>query len=184
LLTSALLNAAYFLPIIYIAFFRWEGDEEEGHADGHRPKLVFGKEADHKLVVPVVILAALAIIVGVWVTVPGFPYSTANPAIEEIYGSSVSGYKYLDENDNGTYEEGEPGMEGVTIQLLREGEVVATTTTGADGRYVFEQVEPGTYEVEEVLEGEVSARGTRVIRGVEVVSGEDVLVERSFLNRP
>jgi multicomponent Na+:H+ antiporter subunit D len=184
LLTSALLNAAYFLPIIYIAFFRWEGDEEEGHADGHRPKLVFGKEADHKLVVPVVILAALAIIVGVWVTVPGFPYSTANPAIEEIYGSSVSGYKYLDENDNGTYDEGEPGMEGVTIQLVLEGEVVATTTTHADGRYVFEQVEPGTYEVEEVLEEGLSARGPKIVRGVEVVSGEDVLVEKPFLNRP
>jgi len=82
LLTSALLNAAYFLPIIYIAFFRWDGDEEE---KGHRPKLVFGKEADHKLVVPVVILAVLVVIVGIWVTVPGFPYSLVSRVVNVIF---------------------------------------------------------------------------------------------------
>jgi multicomponent Na+:H+ antiporter subunit D len=82
LLASALLGAAYFLPIIYIAFFRWEGDEVEG---SQRPKLVFGKEADHKLVVPVVILAILVVVVGIWVTVPGFPYSLVSKVVQVIF---------------------------------------------------------------------------------------------------
>jgi multicomponent Na+:H+ antiporter subunit D len=80
LLASALLNAAYFLPIVYIAFFRWEGDDEE-----HKPKLVFGKEADMTMVVPVVILAALVVIVGIWVTVPGFPYSLVSKVVKVIF---------------------------------------------------------------------------------------------------
>jgi multicomponent Na+:H+ antiporter subunit D len=184
LLVSALLNAAYFLPIIYIAFFRWEGDEEEGHGEGHRPKLVFGKEADHKLIIPVVLLASLVVIVGIWVTVPGFPYSLANPVVEDIFGSKVSGHVYLDENDNGSYDEEDPGLEGVTIQLLLDGEVVMDTTTDADGLYEFERVEEGTYEIKEVTKADMSAVGSTVIRGVKVTSNEDVLVEKPFLVRP
>ena len=76
------MSAAYFLPIIYIAFFRWEGDEVEG---GQKPKLVFGKEADHKLIVPVVILAVLTVVVGIWVTVPGFPYSLVTKIVNVIF---------------------------------------------------------------------------------------------------
>lgn len=82
ILTSALLSAAYFLPIIYMAFFRWEGDELEG---GGRPKLVWGKEAEYKLLVPVVVLAILAIIMGIWVTVPGFPYSLVSMVVNVIF---------------------------------------------------------------------------------------------------
>lgn len=184
LLVSALLNAAYFLPIIYIAFFRWEGDEEEGHAEGHRPRLVFGKEADHKLVVPLVILASLAVIVGVWVNVPGFPYSLANPVVEDIYGSKVSGYVYEDENDNGRYDEEEAGMEGATVQLLLEGEVVESATTDADGLFAFERVEEGTYDIKLVTEAGMSAVGSTAMRGVKVTSEEDVLLERPFLIMP
>jgi multicomponent Na+:H+ antiporter subunit D len=183
LLVSALLNAAYFLPIIYIAFFRWEGDEEEGHGEGHRPKLVFGKEADHKLVVPVVILASLAIIVGIWVTVPGFPYSLVKPVVEDIYGVKVSGHVYLDENDNGRYDEEDPGAEGVTVQLILDDEVVASTSSGADGIYEFERVTEGTYEIELEEDG-ISTAGSSTIRNVEVRSGEDVEVEKPLLVRP
>ena len=183
LLVSALLNAAYFLPIIYIAFFRWEGDEEEGHEEAQRPKLVFGKEADHKLVVPVVILASLAIIVGIWVTVPGFPYSLVNPVVEDIYGSKIAGHVYLDENENARYDEDDPGAEGVTIQLIMDDEVVETTTSGADGMYEFEQVEEGTYDIE-LKEDDLSAVGSTTIRNVEVTSGEDAEVEKPLLIRP
>jgi len=184
LLVSALLNAAYFLPIIYIAFFRWEGDEEEGHGEGNRPKLVFGKEADHKLVVPVVILATLVIIVGVWVTVPGFPYSLVNPVVEDIYGSKVSGHVYEDENDNGIYDEEEPGLDDVTVQLVLNGEVVATSVSNVDGLYEFERVEEGTYEIKMVTGSGMSAVGSTTIRGVKVTSEEDVIVEKPFLVRP
>lgn len=85
LLVSALLNAAYFLPIIYIAFFRWEGDELEEHGERHHPKLVFGKEADHKLVIPVVVLAVLVVVVGIWSNVTGFPYSFVSRVVNIIF---------------------------------------------------------------------------------------------------
>jgi multicomponent Na+:H+ antiporter subunit D len=80
LLVSALLNAAYFLPIIYVAFFQWEGEEE------HHPKLEFGKETDWEMLIPVVILAALVIIAGIWVSnVPVFPFSFANRVVQVIF---------------------------------------------------------------------------------------------------
>ncbi|MEW6552801.1 MAG: proton-conducting transporter membrane subunit [Actinomycetota bacterium] len=183
LLVSALLNAAYFLPIIYIAFFRWEGDEEEGHGEKHRPKLVFGKEADHKLVVPVVILASLAIIVGIWVTVPGFPYSLVNPVVEDIYGSRVSGHVYVDENENGRYDSSDPAADDVAVRLVLDDEVVETAVSDGDGRYEFEQVEEGTYEIEAGEEG-TSAASSATVRNVEVTSGEDVEVEKPLLVRP
>jgi multicomponent Na+:H+ antiporter subunit D len=82
LLTSALLGAAYFLPIIYMAFFRWEGDELEGSA---RPKLSFGNESDYRLMLPIIVLAILAVVMGIWITVPGFPYSLVSKVIQMIF---------------------------------------------------------------------------------------------------
>ncbi len=81
LLVSSLLNAAYFLPIIYVAFFRWEGDEE-GH---HHPALDFNSERDPLMMVPVVILALLVVVVGIWVTVPGFPLSLASRVADLVF---------------------------------------------------------------------------------------------------
>ena len=184
LLVSALLNAAYFLPIIYIAFFRWEGDEEEGHGEGHRPKLVFGKEADHKLVVPVVVLASLVVIVGLWVNVPGFPYSLANPVVEDIYGSEVSGHVYEDVNENGVFDEEDAGLEGVSVQLVLDGEVVESATSGAGGIFEFGGVEEGTYEIVLVAAKGMSAVGSTTMRGVRVTLEEDVELERPFLVAP
>jgi multicomponent Na+:H+ antiporter subunit D len=181
LLVSALLNAAYFLPIIYIAFFRWEGDEEEGHEEGSRPRLVFGKEADHKLVAPVVVLALLAVIVGVWVTVPGFPYSLANPVISDIYEGSVTGYVYEDLDADGILDRGEPGREGVSVRLESEGKPVMTVSTGEDGMYSFENVEPGAYEVViELSDGLGAGRSSHMLK-VEIEPGEKAVLEEPFL---
>jgi len=177
LLASTLLNAAYFLPIVYIAFFRWEGEEE------HRPKLQFGREIDRTMLVPVVILASLVIIVGIWVTVPGFPYSLVNPVVEGMYEEgTITGYKYEDLNENGMLDPGEPGWEGADIQLKQDGEVVAETKTDLNGKYVFEDVQPGTYEIVEVLDKGIHTEASTVVKGVEVSPGEDVIVKKAFLN--
>src|SRR5207249_8067137 len=66
-----------------------------------------------------------------------------------------------DANGNGRRDFGEGGIGGRVIQLIDEnGAVVATTTTGADGRYSFDnlttEMEPATaYRVREVLPGGV-----------------------------
>jgi len=60
---------------------------------------------------------------------------------------TIMGRKFKDINQNSTFDIGEVGLEGWTIQL-NTGE---TTTTDEDGLYSF-YVEPGNYLVTEVLE--------------------------------
>ncbi len=77
LLVSALLNAAYFLPIIYTAFFQWEDD--------HHPPLEVGRETYLEMLIPVILLAVLVIVVGVWIKVPGFPHSLVDVFVKLIF---------------------------------------------------------------------------------------------------
>src|SRR3712207_678089 len=42
----------------------------------------------------------------------------------------------------------EIGIPGVKVNLLRNGQVIASTTTGGDGRYTFQVQESGTYTVQ------------------------------------
>ncbi|HNX08500.1 MAG TPA: SdrD B-like domain-containing protein [Methanothrix sp.] len=61
----------------------------------------------------------------------------------------ISGMKYNDLDGNGA-NDGEPGMEGWTIQLSRDGSVIKSATTAKDGSYQFENLDPGTYTLSEV----------------------------------
>jgi len=55
---------------------------------------------------------------------------------------------WVDTNDNGLAEAGEPGIEGVTVELLdASGNLVATTVTDANGHYVFTDLKAGDYQV-------------------------------------
>jgi uncharacterized repeat protein (TIGR01451 family) len=78
---------------------------------------------------------------------------------DEIYSHYDLGYApaatignlvWLDANNNGVKDKGEVGLAGVTVRLLDiTGKIeVATTTTGADGSYLFTGLLPGTYVVE------------------------------------
>ncbi|MFO7773786.1 MAG: proton-conducting transporter membrane subunit [Dehalococcoidia bacterium] len=73
LLISALLTAAYYLPIIYTAFFRRPKEDND-----YQTLLQFRGETKHTMLWPTVVLAVLVIVAGVWVTVPGFPHSFAS----------------------------------------------------------------------------------------------------------
>ena len=56
-----------------------------------------------------------------------------------------------DLNHNGIQDRGEPGISGVTVNLYGSGaSPVATTMTGANGRYAFTNRAPGTYSVEAI----------------------------------
>ncbi len=61
---------------------------------------------------------------------------------------SVGDRVWLDANGNGVQDAGEPGINGVTVQLLNSSNtVVATTTTSGDGNYTFSNLAAGTYTV-------------------------------------
>ncbi len=69
--------------------------------------------------------------------------------------SSLSGFVYADTDNDGVRKVDENGaplelpLPNVTITLSRDGQTISTTTTGPDGWYDFEGLEPGTYELVE-----------------------------------
>ena len=65
-------------------------------------------------------------------------------------GSAVSGTVFRDENRDGTQQPGDQGIASVTLTLQDSSHaVVATTTTAADGSYLFGGVPAGNYFVVE-----------------------------------
>ena len=66
---------------------------------------------------------------------------------------TVTGEVYNDLNGNGNLDPGEPGLQGWTVNLLDpSGNTVATTTSDANGNYEFDNLFPGTFTIEEVLQ--------------------------------
>ncbi len=83
-------------------------------------------------------------------------YTTAEGELEVaacayIGNLSVAGNRvWLDENADGYQDAGEPGIAGVTIELLDfdSGARMASTTTDANGAYLFSNITPGTYLIQ------------------------------------
>ena len=68
----------------------------------------------------------------------------------ELEPAQLRGNVYHDRDDDGSRENGEEGIAGVTLSLLNtEGLVVDTTETDADGHYEFVGVPAGNYRVVE-----------------------------------
>jgi fimbrial isopeptide formation D2 family protein/uncharacterized repeat protein (TIGR01451 family) len=62
--------------------------------------------------------------------------------------ASIGSLVWIDTDRDGTQDPGEKGIPGVTVELYDEGgNLVATTVTDDDGRYLFENLPPGTYTV-------------------------------------
>src|SRR5205823_10698016 len=60
----------------------------------------------------------------------------------------ISDRVWLDTNRNGFQDAGESGPSGLPVKLHRaDGSEAANTTTGADGRYRFDNPPDGTYQV-------------------------------------
>ncbi len=65
---------------------------------------------------------------------------------------SVGDFVWLDVNRDGLQTTGEPGIAGVTVKLLQNGKVIATTTTNTNGYYGFGSLDPSTdYTVQFVV---------------------------------
>ena len=70
----------------------------------------------------------------------------------ENTASSLSGFVYVDANDNGVFDSGEAPIAGVTVMLSGDdanGSVSRTTTTDANGFYDFNDLSTGTYTITE-----------------------------------
>ena len=76
-------------------------------------------------------------------------FMAANFGVMEDGGGGGTGYikgkVWNDLNGDGNVNDGEPGLEGLTVTL--SGDVEATTTTAEDGGYIFAELSAGTYEV-------------------------------------
>ncbi|WP_180951841.1 SdrD B-like domain-containing protein [Brevibacterium jeotgali] len=72
-----------------------------------------------------------------------------DPAAEpEPKDYAVGDYVWIDADGDGLQNDAEV-LPGVTVTLLDgEGDVVATTQTDADGRYMFDQLDAGDYQIE------------------------------------
>jgi multicomponent Na+:H+ antiporter subunit D len=77
LIISALLNAIYFLPVVYKAFLNHPENETV-------PKILFRGESSYYMLAPVVILAALIIISGTFSEMTGLPLSQLTQALAHL----------------------------------------------------------------------------------------------------
>jgi hypothetical protein len=98
-----------------------------------------------------------------------------------ILGASLSGFVYLDRNDDGSVDFDEAGIDGVTITLSGTddlGQVVALQTVTEEGVYSFKNLRPGTYMITEMPPqpaGTVDGKdtlGTVKVGAVDVVMGQ------------
>ena len=77
--------------------------------------------------------------------------TTQSPEPEDAtYANSISGMLWIDTNTDGVYDSGEQPLADYPVYLYLEGDTdntVDTVTTDAEGKYLFEDMEPGRYVV-------------------------------------
>lgn len=82
------------------------------------------------------------------VSLPVITVEIRNDAETTPQSDSISGFVWLDENEDGVWDDGESGIEAFTVSLYTETDTdnaAATAVTGANGSYTFGSITPGRY---------------------------------------
>ncbi|MBL9084172.1 MAG: hypothetical protein JNK76_20385 [Planctomycetales bacterium] len=90
----------------------------------------------------------------------------------------ISGRVHAESDGDLVYESGERLIAGVTIELLQNGVVIATTTTDANGEYLFDRLLQGTYSVREVQPAQYFDSGDKVGQVGGVTTGNTTINDR------
>lgn len=93
------------------------------------------------------------------------PYNATPPEPEPVDPTyAVGDYVWIDANNDGIQDDDEDPLPGVTVELYgvdeegnRSTEPIATTVTDEDGRYIFDELPAGDYEIRFILTDEQAA---------------------------
>lgn len=80
------------------------------------------------------------------------PEDATQPELPEARADVLAGVVWFDftaggSGEAGAVDPGEQGLPDATVEVLDDGEVVATTTSALDGSFAFEGLEPGDYRL-------------------------------------
>ncbi|WP_161485774.1 SdrD B-like domain-containing protein [Enteractinococcus helveticum] len=99
------------------------------------------------------------------------PYN-ATPPEQRTY--AIGDYVWIDANNNGVQDDGEEPLADVTVVLFDgEGSEIDRTETNSDGRYIFDNLEAGDYQVRFILTDEQAA----IYEFTDSTVGDDVEVD-------
>lgn len=104
-------------------------------------------------------------------TVPGVPPTTAAPVAKRP--AKIGDYVWVDRNNDGKQDPGEKPIAGARVVLRGPNGLELEAVTDADGRYLFDNLEPGDYEVE-ILATSNPTNGPR-LRQVRVGEGQEYM---------
>lgn len=92
--------------------------------------------------------------------------------VRQVSPGSLAGFVYTDTNNNGTMDSGESPIPNVTVTLTGTDSfgvaVSRTATTGTDGSYKFDNLNPGSYKLNET-------QPTGQLNSLPIVDGKDTI---------
>ncbi len=117
--------------------------------------------------------------------------NSPNNDFGKLLAGSIAGTVYYDANDNGTFDNGDQGLSGVTLTLsgtdANGNPVSQTTTTDGNGNYSFGTLKQGNYTITETppsgyLDGTITPGSVGGTVGTEAISSIALPVQTNATN--